>query len=147
MISGAGESYSPAGNVRAGDAELRHFGSRHHAGFPYVAAVGSARKCTSSPGCPYDPRIHRTDGDQPVGSAAVLRRQCGLFNWRELLCTQRREGEGGDDENSQHMFQHGNASKGNLVERSIGCVERQSQIRQSEPLNCKVSRRTPARSP
>ena len=55
-------------------AELQHFGAWNYTGSPRLSAVSGNGESTGATGCPDHLWIHRPDGDQTVGGAAVLRR-------------------------------------------------------------------------
>ena len=87
-------------------AELQRFGARHDAGFPRLSAVSGDGERASATGRPDHARVHRPDRDQTVGSAAVLRSQCGLMKtcWRELLRAEDSAGERRNKESGERWF-------------------------------------------
>jgi len=71
----------PCGS-RPAHRELQRFGSRHHTGFPGLSP-SVVTTTYHRARCPDHVRVHRTDCLQPVGSAAVLRSQCGPDPWAD----------------------------------------------------------------
>src|SRR6266403_1456519 len=97
-------------------AELQRLGSRHNSGFPGFSPVGRQKKRAPAPGRPDHARVNRTDRNQPLRSAAVLRSQFGLMNFLvRFRKAQGRESKGSNQENGQGTVQHSNLSGGKLV--------------------------------